>query len=139
MNNDTEPFLKIEKEEENGKVTKGRFIFSCVLAFFLLVAYCPFTVDAAKADKKAKPAKGDPLDQWAAKPNAVFDVDKMSDMSDYDPGTSVVPAGDTIKLAVVVSFSGPASIQGLWYYTLVQWVAHDSTSAAASGSTARKN
>ncbi|NLX52200.1 MAG: ABC transporter substrate-binding protein [Deltaproteobacteria bacterium] len=107
------------------KFAKGRFIFSCVLAFFLIVAYCPFTVDAAKADKKAKPAKTDPLDQWAAKPNDAFDVNKMSDMSDYDPGTSVVPTGDTIKLAVVVSFSGPASIQGLWYYTLVQWVAHD--------------
>ncbi|MRR18469.1 MAG: branched-chain amino acid ABC transporter substrate-binding protein, partial [Deltaproteobacteria bacterium] len=62
---------------------------------------------------------------WAAKPNAAFDVNKMSDMSDYDPGTSPVPTGDTIRLAVVVSFSGPAALQGQWYYTVVQWVAHD--------------
>ena len=104
---------------------RGSFIVACVLAFFLLVAYSPFTAAAAQADKKAKSVKVDPIDQWATKPNAAFDINKMSDMSDYDPGTSVVPTGDTIKLAVVVSFSGPAAIQGQWYYTIVQWAAHD--------------
>jgi len=50
----------------------------------------------------------------------------MSDMSDYDPGTSVVPTGDTIKLAVVgFIFRTEAALQGQWYYTVVQWVAHD--------------
>jgi len=104
---------------------RGSFIVACVLAFFLMVAYGPSAAIAAKADKKAKEVKTDPMDQWTAKPSAAFDINKMSDMSDYDPGTSVVPTGDTIKLAVVVSFSGPAALQGQWYYTVVQWVAHD--------------
>jgi len=104
-------------------LNRGIFIFACV--FFLAAAFGPMTATAAKADKKSKTAKVDSIDQWAAKPNAAFDINKMSDMSDYDPGTSPVPTGDTIKLAVVVSFSGPAALQGQWYYTVVQWVAHD--------------
>jgi ABC-type branched-subunit amino acid transport system substrate-binding protein len=78
---------------------------------------------AAKVEKKV--AKPDSIDRWAAKPNAAFDINKMSDMSDYNPETSVVPTGDTIKLAVVVSFSGPAAVQGQAYFALIQWVAHD--------------
>jgi len=104
---------------------RKKVVLSCFLMAFLLLTFSAYPAVAAKADKKAKAVKTDPMDQWQAKPNAGFDVDKMSDMSDYDPGTSVVPEGDTIKLAVLVSYSGPASIQGLWYYTLVQWVAHD--------------
>lgn len=105
--------------------TRGSFIVASILAFFLLVAYSPSTVMAAKAVKKAKEVKMNPDDQWAAKPNAAFDINKMSNMSDFDPGTSPVPTGDTIKLAVLVSYSGPAALQGLWYYTVIQWVAHD--------------
>ena len=108
-----------------------RGLFICFLSLFVLSVCSPCTVMAAKSEKKgsekakAAAAKVDPIDQWSAKPNAFFDVDKMSDMSDYDPGTSVVPTGDTIRLAVVVSYSGPAAIQGQWYFTLLQWVAHD--------------
>ncbi len=102
---------------------RGMFVLLCI--FFLAAVCSPLTAEAAKADKKSKPAKVDAVDQWAAKPNAAFDINKMSDMSDFDPGTSPVPTGDTIKLAVVVSFSGPAALQGQWYYTIVQWVAHD--------------
>lgn len=102
---------------------RGIFVVACI--FFLVAVCSPFTAVAAKADKKSKTAKVDAIDQWAAKPNAAFDADKMSDMSDYDPGNPVIPTGDTIKLAVVVSFSGPASIQGQAYFALVQWAAHD--------------
>ena len=104
---------------------REKLILVFFLATFLLIAAGAGTALAAKADKNAKAVKADPMDQWQAKPNAAFDINKMSDMSDYDPGTSPVPSGDTIKLAVVVSYSGPAAIQGQWYYTLVQWVAHD--------------
>ena len=57
--------------------------------------------------------------------NAKFDVNKMSDMSDFDPNNPVIPTGDTIKIAVVASFSGPAALVGDIYFVCVQWVAHD--------------
>jgi len=57
--------------------------------------------------------------------NAFFDVNKMSDMSDYDPANPVIPEGDTIKVAVVASFSGPAANQGQFEFCIVQWAAHD--------------
>jgi len=57
--------------------------------------------------------------------NAAFDVNKMSDMSDFDPNNPVIPTGDTIKIAVVASFSGPAAVVGQIYFISVQWVAHD--------------
>ncbi len=59
------------------------------------------------------------------KPNAAFDADKMSDMSDYDPANPVQPKGDTIKIAVVAAFSGPSAINGQIYWLVVNWVAHD--------------
>ncbi len=57
--------------------------------------------------------------------NAVFDVNKMGDMSDFDPSNPVIPTGDTIKIAIVASFSGPAAINGQIYWMCVQWAAHD--------------
>ena len=57
--------------------------------------------------------------------NAAFDPDKMADMSDFDPNNPVIPTGDTIKIAVVASFSGPAAVVGQIYFISVQWVAHD--------------
>ena len=65
---------------------------------------------AAKVEKKV--AKPDSIDRWAAKPNAAFDINKISDMSDYNPETSVVPTGDTIKLAVVVFIFWPGGRPG---------------------------
>ena len=49
----------------------------------------------------------------------------MSDMTDYDPSNPVIPTGDTIKIALVASFSGPAQINSLAYWAPVQWAAHD--------------
>ena len=57
--------------------------------------------------------------------NAAFDVTKMADMSDFDPNNPVIPTGDTIKIALVASFSGPAAVVGQIYWISVQWVAHD--------------
>ncbi|MDP3041071.1 MAG: hypothetical protein Q8O18_14545, partial [Deltaproteobacteria bacterium] len=44
--------------------------------------------------------------------NDTFDVKKMGDMSDFDPSNPVIPTGDTIKIAIVASFSGPAALVG---------------------------
>ena len=60
-----------------------------------------------------------------SKPNAAFDVNKMGDMSDFDPGNPVIPTGDTVKIALVASFSGPAALVGQIYFISVQWAAHD--------------
>jgi ABC-type branched-subunit amino acid transport system substrate-binding protein len=57
--------------------------------------------------------------------NAAFDVNKMADMSDFDPNHPVIPTGDTIKIALVASFSGPAAVVGQIYWISVQWAAHD--------------
>jgi branched-chain amino acid transport system substrate-binding protein len=57
--------------------------------------------------------------------NAKFDANKMGDMSDFDPGNPIIPTGDTIKIAVVASFSGPAKVVGDIYFASVQSVAHD--------------
>jgi len=58
--------------------------------------------------------------------NAKFDVNKMGDMSDFDPlDPNMVPKGDTIKIAIVASFSGPAALVGEIYWISVLWAAHD--------------
>jgi ABC-type branched-subunit amino acid transport system substrate-binding protein len=58
--------------------------------------------------------------------NVKFDVNKMGDMSDFDPlDPKMVPTGDTIKIAIVASFSGPAAIVGEIYWISVLWAAHD--------------
>jgi branched-chain amino acid transport system substrate-binding protein len=57
--------------------------------------------------------------------DAAFDTDKMGDMSAYDPNNPVIPTGDTIKIALVVSFSGPAATVGELYWIALYWVAYD--------------
>ena len=54
-----------------------------------------------------------------------FDITKMSDMSDFDPNNPIIPTGDTIKIAIVASFSGPAATVGELYWIELNWVAHD--------------
>jgi ABC-type branched-subunit amino acid transport system substrate-binding protein len=54
-----------------------------------------------------------------------FDPDKMADMSDFDPSNPIIPTGDTIKIAIVASFSGPAALVGEIFYAPVLWAAHD--------------
>ncbi len=57
--------------------------------------------------------------------NASFDANKMGDMSDFDPNHPIIPTGDTIKIAVVASFSGPAAAAGEQFWACVTSVAHD--------------
>ncbi len=51
-----------------------------------------------------------------AEVKAKFDVNKMGDMSDFDPNNPMKVSGDTIKIAVVSPYSGPASVSGEIYY-----------------------
>lgn len=60
-----------------------------------------------------------------AQAKSAFDVKSMADMSDFDPANVVVPTGDTIKIAIVASFSGPAALVGQIYWTSAAWAAHD--------------
>ncbi len=80
---------------------KGILLLVCVLTVMFLAVYNPSMSMAARADKKVKADKTDPIDRWQAKPNAAYDASKMGDMSDFDPTTVVSPTGDTIKIAVV--------------------------------------
>lgn len=95
-----------------------------MFVFILAVALCAAgasDVLAAKPDKAKKPAAS----AKASGVNAAFDAAAMSDMSDYNPARPVIPTGDTIKIAVVAPFSGPAQLNGQMYFASVQWVAHD--------------
>ena len=104
------------------KLNKRFLTILVLLSAVCLVAYLPSTAVAAKAPKASAQAdKGSSL----GKPHAVFDVKKMADMSDFDPGNPVIPTGDTIKIAVVAAFSGPSAYNGQIYFAMAQWVAHD--------------
>jgi ABC-type branched-subunit amino acid transport system substrate-binding protein len=83
---------------------KGILILICILSVFYVSFFSPSRVMAA---------------------NAAFDVNKMGDMSDFDPNNPVIPTGDTIKIAVVAAHSGPAAVTGQIYFACVQWAAHD--------------
>jgi ABC-type branched-subunit amino acid transport system substrate-binding protein len=101
---------------------KGILLLVCILTFMFLAVYNP---SVSIADKKTKAAKADPIDSWEAKPKAAYNASKMGDMSDFDPATVVSPTGDTIKIAVVASFSGPSALNGALYWLNTQWVAYD--------------
>ena len=79
---------------------------------------------AEKEVKNVKAGKVDPSDKLATA-NAAFEVDKMGNVSDFDPATWVGPTGDTIKMAIVASFSGPSAINGQFYWACVSFIAHD--------------
>ncbi len=104
-------------------ISKGVVYFACVLSILFLTSFNSPVASAAKADKKAKAVKTEPAEK--VKFNAAVDAMKMGDMSDYDPSNPVVPTGDTIKIAIVASFSGAAAANGQFYWNVVQWVAHD--------------
>ena len=105
---------------------KNSLIFVCVFSLLFLMAFSSTSVMAAKAkDKPAKAAKVDPADAWQANPNFVFDPNKVSDMSDFDPGNVVMPTGDTIRIGVMAPFSGPAALNGEMVWVVTSWVAHD--------------
>ena len=97
-----------------------RLVF--LMCVFSLLCFTFFIPGSTSAAEKAIPGS---MDEKVPKPNAAFDADKMGDMSDYNPSTIVSPTGDTIKIAVVASFSGPAAANGEFYWNIAQWVAHD--------------
>ena len=108
------------------RLVKSVLILACVFCLiFLATNNQPIAATVTKADKKAKTVDVDPSDNWAGKVNSAFDVNKVSDMSDFDPSSWVSPTGDTIKIALVASFSGPSAINGQFYWATVSWVAHD--------------
>ena len=93
----------------------------------MVTALSPTASVAAKPEKKAKVEKVDPSDKMG-KPNARFDVTQMSDMSDFDPTKSAMQGtvkGDTIKIAYVNTFSGPAAANGPIHMMPLQFAAHD--------------
>jgi len=98
--------------------------FSVLLSIFTvltLVAYGSTTAYAAKADKKTEAVKA----EKAGAVKAAFNADNMGDMSGFDPTNITQPSGDTIKIALVASFSGPSAINGQIYWLVVNWVAYD--------------
>ncbi len=102
-----------------------RFLVIVSMLTLLFFSLGSLTAFAAKHEKKAKAAKETPIDRWAANPKASFDIKKMGDMSDFDPSNPIVPTGDTFKIAVVASHSGPAALVGQLMWFNIQWVAHD--------------
>jgi ABC-type branched-subunit amino acid transport system substrate-binding protein len=86
------------------RFSKGILILVSIFSFFSLMAFSPAQVLAV---------------------NAKFDFSKVSDMSDFDPNNPIIPTGDTIKIAVVAPFSGPAALIGQVYYISVLWATHD--------------
>ena len=93
-------------------IGKSVLIILCAFSLFSLTIYSPSTAMAAKADK-------------VPKVNAAFDASKMGDMSDFDPANPIIPTGDTIKIALVASFSGPGSLSGQVYWASALWAVHD--------------
>ncbi len=110
------------------RVVKCLFIVFCALS--LVTIYGPASSLAAKVEKKAKPAKAAAVAKGTVaekvpKANDAFDANKMSDMSDFDPNNPVVPTGDTIKIALVNAFSGPAAYNGQLHFAPIAWAVHD--------------
>jgi branched-chain amino acid transport system substrate-binding protein len=92
-----------------------------VIAVLSLAVVCP---PSSMAAQKPNAERGT-ISEKVATPNASFDADKMSDMSDFDPATWVSPTGDTIKIAAVCAFSGPGAFNGNIVWAVNAWVAHD--------------
>jgi len=100
------------------------FLSFAAMSFVLsMVAVCPVTAVAAKA-KVAKAVPGS-MAEKVPTANAIFDGQKMGDMSDFDPATWVPPTGDTIKIAVFAPFSGPAAVNGEKTWLEAAWAAYD--------------
>jgi len=109
---------------------KGNLIIIGIISFIFLMSSVPGSAVAAKPSKQAKAAKQEQaipgsMAEKVPKANAAFNAGKMSDMSDFDPATWVSPKGDTIKIALVAPFSGPAAINSQYYWVCLTWVAHD--------------
>ena len=86
------------------------------MALFLVFGVLPATAAPKKEKAEIKSEK--------VKALPGFRVEDFPDMSDFDPGNPMIPHGDTIKIALVSSFSGPSAINGQIYFLPIQWAAH---------------
>jgi len=107
-----------------------RVSFAILLGLFLIfmmTAYHPSTAIAQKTAKKNGKAVVTKVttDETWSKPNAVFDANKMGDMSKWDPGKWVNPEGDTIKIAVFWPHSGPAAANGELGWACISFAVYD--------------
>jgi branched-chain amino acid transport system substrate-binding protein len=107
-------------------IMRGILVFVCILSLTIAGFYSPDNASAAKPAKTSKTVKQDTstTETWA-KPNAVFDANKMGDMSGWDPGNWVNPEGDTIRIAVFWPHSGPAAENGELGWACVSFAAYD--------------
>ncbi|MRR15481.1 MAG: branched-chain amino acid ABC transporter substrate-binding protein [Deltaproteobacteria bacterium] len=101
---------------------RGISLIKGIIVLCMLLVFLPSTGLAQKAKTSAQL---EPEYSWAGKVNAAFDIKKMGDMSDFDPANPIVPKGDTIKIAFINSFSGPAAISGQITFVPVMWAVHD--------------
>jgi branched-chain amino acid transport system substrate-binding protein len=85
-----------------------------VFVLVMVILFLSLSVGASFAAKE---------NHWGKSKDSV-DLNKIPDMSDFDPNNPVVPKGDTIKLAIVAAFSGPSAINGQVDYIGIQWAAH---------------
>ncbi len=106
-------------------ISKIVLIAACIFSVAFFSAFSLPTAMAARPDGKARSPKTNAEYSWAGKINAAFDVSKMGDMSGYDPKNYVNPKGDTIKIAVVSSFSGPGAVNGELHFLSISWAAYD--------------
>jgi ABC-type branched-subunit amino acid transport system substrate-binding protein len=113
-------------------IEKSVTVFTCLLFLLTMAVYSPQAMAAkdkgpAKASKTEKVEKAIPgsMAEKVPKPNDAFDINKMADMSDFDPSNPIIPTGDTIKIAVVWPFSGPGALNGDIAWIGFAWAAHD--------------
>lgn len=101
---------------------KGSTKIFMVLVGIMLLVVCSTGIPPIALAEKAIP---DSMADKFPNVNAAFDINEMSDMSDFDPLNPVIPNGDTIKIAVVWPHSGPAAVSGEIAWICFAWVAHD--------------
>jgi ABC-type branched-subunit amino acid transport system substrate-binding protein len=107
------------------KKSKGILMLLCFVSFFFLVAAMNPTLGMAAAPAKKAPAGPAIADLTAYPIKAKYDGTKLPDMSDFNPYDFPNPTGDTIKIAVVATFSGPASLVGQGFWLNATWAAHE--------------
>src|SRR5512138_789409 len=101
-------------------------IFACASALVLGGLLGPGETFAAKPAKTEKAAKAAQAGETWAKPNAIFDGTKISNMSKFDPQKWVNPEGeDVIRIGVVWPHSGPGAANGDSGWLCMTWAAYD--------------
>jgi branched-chain amino acid transport system substrate-binding protein len=100
------------------KTGKWFFWLVGVFSFVFLLTVLSSTQILAAAPKEHPPDLPYPI-------KAKYDGNQIPNMSDYEPSTWQNPTGDTIKIAVVATFSGPAALVGQGFWLNATWAAHE--------------